>query len=54
MLSVVKKKLDLMDPADLTQGAVTAWVETAVRAEREVDGAVGANNGGGGMAAGGD
>jgi hypothetical protein len=48
MLSVVKKKLDLMDPADLTQGAVTAWVETAVRAEREVDGAVGANHGGAG------
>jgi hypothetical protein len=46
MLSVVEKKLDLMDPADLTQGAVTAWVETAVRADREVDGPTGANHGG--------
>jgi hypothetical protein len=46
MLSVVEKKLDLMDPADLTQGAVTAWVETAVRADREVDGPVGVSNGG--------
>jgi hypothetical protein len=51
MLSVVEKKLDLMNPADLTQGAVTAWVETAVRADREVDGQAGANHGG---AAGGD
>jgi hypothetical protein len=48
MLSVVEKKLDLMDPADLTQGAVTAWVETAVRVEREVDGPAGANHGGAG------
>jgi hypothetical protein len=46
MLSVVEKKLDLMDPADLTQGAVTAWVETAVRAERDVDGLVGTNHDG--------
>ena len=35
MLEVVEKKLDLMDPADLTQGTVTEWVETAIRAERE-------------------
>jgi hypothetical protein len=35
MLAVVEKKLDLMDPADLTQGTVTEWVETAIRAERE-------------------
>jgi hypothetical protein len=35
MLTVVEKKLDLMDPADLTQGAVTEWVETAIRADRE-------------------
>ncbi|MDR2785655.1 MAG: hypothetical protein LBB83_07050 [Treponema sp.] len=35
MLSVVEKKLDLMNPADLTQGTVTEWVEAAIRAERE-------------------
>jgi hypothetical protein len=35
MLAVVEKKLDLMNPADLTQGTVTEWVETAIRAERE-------------------
>jgi hypothetical protein len=40
MLAVVEKKLDLMDPADLTQGTVTEWVETAIRAEREVAGLV--------------
>jgi hypothetical protein len=48
MLSVVSKKLDLMDPADLSQGIVTEWVETAIRAEREaanqrVDGLVTSN-----------
>jgi hypothetical protein len=35
MLEVVSKKLDLMNPADLTQGTVTEWVETAIKAERE-------------------
>jgi hypothetical protein len=35
MLEVVEKKLDLMNPADLTHGTVTEWVETAIRAERE-------------------
>jgi hypothetical protein len=35
MLRVVEKKLDLMDPADLAQGTVTDWVETAIRADRE-------------------
>jgi hypothetical protein len=35
MLTVVEKKLDLMDPADLTQGTVAEWVETAIKAERE-------------------
>jgi hypothetical protein len=35
MLAVVEKKLDLMNPADLTQGTVTEWVQTAIRAERE-------------------
>ena len=40
MLEVVSKKLDLMDPAELTQGNVTAWVETAIKAEREAAGLV--------------
>jgi len=31
MLEVVSKKLDLMDPADLTQGTVTEWVGTVIR-----------------------
>jgi hypothetical protein len=34
MLAVVEKKLDLLDPAELSQGTVTEWVETAIRAER--------------------
>jgi hypothetical protein len=38
MLQVVSKKLDLMDPAELSQGNVTEWVETAIRTEREVAG----------------
>jgi hypothetical protein len=38
MLQVVNKKLDLMDPADLSQGTVTEWVETAIRTEREIFG----------------
>jgi hypothetical protein len=45
MLAVVSKKLDLMDPADLTQGTVTEWVETAIRAEREAAGLVAPNGG---------
>jgi hypothetical protein len=40
MLAAVEKKLDLMDPADLTQGAVTEWVQTAIRAEREAAGMI--------------
>jgi hypothetical protein len=35
MLDVVEKKLDLMNPAELTQGNVTEWVQTAIKAERE-------------------
>ena len=35
MLEVVSKKLDTMNPEELTQGNVTGWVETAIRAERE-------------------
>jgi hypothetical protein len=45
MLEVVEKKLDLMDPADLTQGTVTEWVETAIRADREAAGLVTPNTG---------
>jgi len=44
MLDVVKKKLDTMNPADLSQGNLTEWVQTAIRAEREAAGLV-ANNG---------
>jgi len=40
MLQVVGKKLDLMDPAELSQGNVTEWVSTAIRAEREAAGLV--------------
>ena len=36
MLEVVEKKLEMMNPADLTPGAVKEWVETAIRADREV------------------
>jgi hypothetical protein len=35
MLAVVGKKLDTMNPAELTQGTVTEWVETAIHADRE-------------------
>jgi hypothetical protein len=35
MLQVVNKKLDMMDPAELSQGTVTEWVGAAIRAERE-------------------
>ena len=45
MLRVVGKKLDLMDPADLSQGAVTEWVQTAIKAEREAAGLVGGKDG---------
>jgi len=40
MLAVVSKKLDLMDPAELTQGNLTEWVETAIKADREAAGLV--------------
>jgi hypothetical protein len=45
MLTVVEKKLDLMNLADLTQGTVTEWVETAIRVEREAAGLVATNSG---------
>jgi hypothetical protein len=35
MLDVVQKKLDTMNPQELTQGNVTEWVNTAIKAERE-------------------
>ena len=40
MLEVVSKKLDLMDPAELTQGNVTEWAGMAIKAEREAAGLV--------------
>jgi len=43
MLEVVKKKLDLMDPAELTQGNVTEWAGMAIKAEREAAGLVAYN-----------
>jgi hypothetical protein len=36
MLEVVTKKLEMMNPADLAQGTVKEWVETAVRTDREI------------------
>jgi hypothetical protein len=45
MLAVVEMKLELMDPAELTQGAVTEWVGAAIRAEREAAGLVASNGG---------
>jgi hypothetical protein len=45
MLTVVEKKLDMMNPADLSQGTVKDWVETAIRAERDAAGLVVPNNG---------
>ena len=40
MLDVVSKKLDVMNPADLSQGNLTEWVQTAIKAEREAAGLV--------------
>jgi hypothetical protein len=45
MLAVVEKKLDLLDPAELSQGTVTEWVETAIRADREAAGLLASNGG---------
>jgi hypothetical protein len=39
MLQVVSKKLDLMEPGELTQGAVVEWVEAAINTERVILGA---------------
>jgi hypothetical protein len=40
MLAAVSKKLDLMNPEDLTQSNVTEWASMAIRAEREAAGLV--------------
>jgi len=44
MLDVVTKKLDTMNPAELTQGNLTEWVQTAIKAEREAAGLVAGND----------
>jgi hypothetical protein len=44
MLDVVKRKLDLMDPAKLTQRSVTKWVRTAIETELKMA-KMAANNG---------
>jgi len=44
MLDVVSKKLDTMNPAELTQGNVAEWVQTAIKAEREAAGLVTGND----------
>ncbi|MCL1991947.1 MAG: hypothetical protein FWG66_03255 [Spirochaetes bacterium] len=38
MLEVISKKLDAMNPEELTQGNVSEWVQTAIKAEREAAG----------------
>jgi hypothetical protein len=43
MLDVVGKKLDTMNPADLTQDSLPEWVKTAIKAEREGAGLVAPN-----------
>jgi len=40
---VVSKKLDTMNPIELTQNNLTEWVQTAIRAEREAAGLVASN-----------
>ena len=40
MLDVVSKKLDLMNPEELTQNGVTEWVQTAIKTDREAAGLV--------------
>jgi hypothetical protein len=44
MLEVVSKKLDTMNPDDLTHNNVTEWVQTAIKTEREAAGLI--NSGG--------
>jgi len=40
MLDVVYKKLDTMNPEELTQNNVTEWVQTAIKTERDAAGLV--------------
>ena len=35
MLEVISKKLDSMNPADLTQGSVAEWTQVAIKADRD-------------------
>jgi hypothetical protein len=44
MLDVVSKKLDLIDPAELSQGMVTEWAQVAIKSEREAAGLVSSGN----------
>jgi hypothetical protein len=44
MLEVVKKKLDAMNPQELSQGNLNEWVQTAIKTEREAAGLI-TNNG---------
>ena len=43
MLDVASKKLDSMNPDDLTQNNLSEWVQTAIKAEREAAGLVTSN-----------
>jgi hypothetical protein len=43
MLEVVKKKLDTMNPDDLSNGNLTEWVQTAIKADNEAAGLVAPN-----------
>jgi len=43
MLDVVLKKLDTMNPDDLSQGSVAEWVNTAIKSERDGVSLVSAN-----------
>jgi hypothetical protein len=40
MLQAVNKKLDLMNPEELTQGAVVEWLTTAISTDRDIAGIV--------------
>lgn len=42
MLTIASKKLDMMEPCELTQGNLTEWVQAAIKAEREAAGLVAA------------
>jgi hypothetical protein len=42
MLRVVNKKLDAMEPGELTQGSVGEWLTAAIKTEREIAGLTGA------------